>query len=68
MGVDDDDGVGTEPVEHLIPQSDETGDQADLFAVIELATGLLVEHDGRGMAYQPDARDLTHTKISSLVR
>jgi hypothetical protein len=45
MRVDDDDGVGLEPVEHLVTEASQTGDETDLVAVVELSAGRFVEHE-----------------------
>ncbi len=67
VGVDDDDRVRVERVEHLAAETNQTGHQADLLSVVDLPTRLLVEHDGGGVAQEPGADDLAHWSSSGFV-
>ena len=64
VGVDNDNRVGLETIEYLTPKPAETGDQADLLAVVQLASGRLVEHDGGSVADEADANDFADWKVS----
>ncbi len=58
--VDDHDRVDVETIQHLAPQPNQPRHQRDLFALVELETGRLVEHDGWSVTNQPSADYLTH--------
>ena len=63
VGVEDDERLGLELVEHLVPEAAEPGNEADLLALVQLPAGLLGQHD-RGDVGEEAEADNRHFRYS----
>ena len=67
VGVEDDERLGLQLVEHLAPEPAESRNQADLLALVQLPAHLLGQHDRRNVREEAEA-DNRHFVISRYPR